>query len=87
MEYSPNKMQKNLNEHQFHFKKNYGQNFIVDKNIIQKIITSCDIDQETLVIEIGPGAGSLTVALAQYAKQVLCYGETKRGRRLRQRKI
>lgn len=73
MEYSPNKMQKNLNEHQFHFKKNYGQNFIVDKNIIQKIITSCDIDQETLVIEIGPGAGSLTVALAQYAKQVLCY--------------
>ncbi len=73
MEYSPNKMQQNLNSHQFHFKKNYGQNFIIDRNVIEKIVTSCQIDEDTLVIEIGPGAGSLTVGLAKYAKQVLCY--------------
>lgn len=73
MEYSPNKMQQNLNSHQFHFKKNYGQNFIIDRNIIEKIVTSCQIDDDTLVIEIGPGAGSLTVGLASHAKQILCY--------------
>ena len=48
MEYSPNKMQQNLNSHQFHFKKNYGQNFIIDRNIIEKIVTSCQIDDNTL---------------------------------------
>lgn len=73
MEYSPKKMQQKLNSHQFHFKKNYGQNFIIDRNIIEKIILASQIDNETLVIEIGPGAGSLTVELAQYAKQILCY--------------
>ena len=73
MEYSPNKMQQNLNSHQFHFKKNYGQNFIIDRNIIEKIVASSQIDENTLVIEIGPGAGSLTVGLAQHAKQILCY--------------
>ena len=73
MEYSPKKMQQKLNSHQFHFKKNYGQNFIIDRNIIEKIILASQIDSETLVIEIGPGAGSLTVELAQYAKQILCY--------------
>lgn len=73
MEYSPKKMQQKLNSHQFHFKKNYGQNFIIDRNIIEKIILASQIDNETLVIEVGPGAGSLTVELAQYAKQILCY--------------
>lgn len=73
MEYSPKKMQQKLNSHQFHFKKNYGQNFIIDRNIIEKIILASQIDSETLVIEIGPGAGSLTVELAQHAKQILCY--------------
>jgi len=73
MEYSPKKMQTTLNENNFHFKKNFGQNFIVDENLINSIITKAEIDKDTLVIEIGPGAGSLTSKLAKIAKQVLCY--------------
>lgn len=44
----------------FEFKKSLGQNFIKDDNIIDKIVRNSDIDKETLVIEIGPGAGSLS---------------------------
>lgn len=73
MEYSPKKMQTKLNENNFHFKKNFGQNFIVDENLINNIITKAEIDKDTLVIEIGPGAGSLTSKLAKVGKQVLCY--------------
>ncbi len=73
MEYSPNKMNNTLKENNFSFKKKFGQNFIVDKNIIQNIVNKSDIDKETLVIEIGPGAGSLTNALGAKAKNVLAY--------------
>ena len=73
MEYSPKKMQETLDNNSFKFKKNFGQNFIIDKNIIDNIILKSEIDKNTLVIEIGPGAGSLTTALAQSAKNVLCY--------------
>ena len=54
----------------FEFKKSLGQNFIKDDNIIDKIVGYSDIDKETLVIEIGPGAGSLSkkiVPLCGYA--------------------
>ena len=73
MDYSPNKMNQFLNNNSFNFKKKFGQNFIVDENIIDKIVDSASIDHDTMVIEIGPGAGSLTYKLAQKAKQVLCY--------------
>ena len=49
MEYSPLKMQKNLTSHDFYFKKNYGQNFIIDRNVIDKIVESSQIDEDTLV--------------------------------------
>lgn len=73
MEYSPKKMQSKLDDNNFHFKKNFGQNFIIDENLINNIITKAEIDKDTFVIEIGPGAGSLTSKLAKEAKQVLCY--------------
>ena len=73
MEYSPNKMNQLLNNNSFNFKKKFGQNFIIDENIIDKIVDSAAIDKDTMVIEIGPGAGSLTYKLAKNAKQVLCY--------------
>ena len=73
MEYSPKKMNDILEQNKFNFKKKFGQNFIVDENIINSIVTKSEIDKETLVIEIGPGAGSLTAKLAESAKQVLCY--------------
>lgn len=73
MEYSPNKMKENLENNNFRFKKKFGQNFIVDKNIIESIIKKAKIDKETLVIEVGPGAGSLTSELGKIAKNVLAY--------------
>ena len=73
MDYSPKKMQEMLDKSNFSLKKKFGQNFIVDENIINSIISKSQIDKDTLVIEIGPGAGSLTYKLAQYSKNVLCY--------------
>ena len=51
----------------------YGQNFIIDENIINSIIEKSNIDKDTLVIEVGPGAGSLTYKLGKYAKNVLAF--------------
>ena len=73
MEYSPNKMKEELTKENFNFKKKFGQNFIVDENIINNIINKSNIDKETLVIEIGPGAGSLTSELGKVAKNVIAY--------------
>ena len=73
MQYSQSKMKENLSEYNFNFKKKYGQNFIIDKNIIENIIKKTDIDKDTLVIEIGPGAGSLTTELEKKAKNVIAY--------------
>ena len=73
MEYSPKKIKEIMELNDFNFKKKFGQNFIIDENIIDSIINKADIDKNTLVIEIGPGAGSLTYKLAKNAKNVICY--------------
>lgn len=73
MKYSPKEMQTTLDVHNFSFKKKFGQNFIIDENIINSALKDIDIDSSTLVIEIGPGAGSLTTKLCEMAGQVLCY--------------
>lgn len=57
----------------FKFKKSYGQNFINDYNIINNIVKKSNIQENSLVIEIGPGAGILTRELCKYAKNVLSY--------------
>ena len=54
-------------------KKRYGQNFLLDHNILRKIADVANIDKNALVIEIGPGLGSLTDYLIQKAKHVLAY--------------
>lgn len=62
-----------MNINTFSFKKSFGQNFIKDKTIIDKIVSSSDIKEDSLVIEIGPGAGALTTKLVEKAKQVVAY--------------
>lgn len=57
----------------FKFKKKYGQNFLIDENILNNIVNSVDIDSETLVIEIGCGAGALTKRLISKTKKVVGY--------------
>ena len=53
--------------------KKYGQNFLIDTNIIDKIVSSASLDKETCVIEIGPGIGALTQLLARKAGHVISY--------------
>lgn len=63
----------NNNLENFNFKKKYGQNFLKDQNILRNIIEKSNIDKETLVIEVGVGAGALTKHLSLAAKNVLGY--------------
>ena len=53
--------------------KKFGQNFLIDKNVVEKIVATGNIDKNTCVIEIGPGIGALTQVLARYAGKVRCY--------------
>ncbi|TDM07218.1 16S rRNA (adenine(1518)-N(6)/adenine(1519)-N(6))-dimethyltransferase RsmA [Macrococcus lamae] len=62
-----------LDKHGFSFKKSLGQNFLIDTNVINNIITASGITDESGVIEIGPGMGSLTEQLAKRAKKVLAF--------------
>lgn len=60
-----------IKDNNFVFKKSLGQNFLIDGNILDKIVTSAGIDENTAVIEIGPGIGALTEKLAQKAGKVV----------------
>ena len=62
-----------LERHGFTFKKSFGQNFLTDSNILQKIVDTAEIDDQVNVIEIGPGIGALTEFLAERAAQVMAF--------------
>ena len=62
-----------MKSNDFRTKKKFGQNFLVDQNILAKIVESSSITSESLVIEIGPGMGSLTEHIMRKAKHVLAY--------------
>lgn len=62
-----------LNAHNAFAKKNFGQNFLINKSILEKIVKEADLNGEDFVIEIGPGLGSLTEFLCLNSKKVLCY--------------
>lgn len=62
-----------LRENELFAKKKFGQNFLVDQNILQRIVDVSEINSNVNVIEIGPGLGSLTEHLCQRANKVLCY--------------
>ncbi|MBR1975291.1 MAG: 16S rRNA (adenine(1518)-N(6)/adenine(1519)-N(6))-dimethyltransferase RsmA [Clostridia bacterium] len=62
-----------LEKHGFRFKKQFGQNFISDTNLLKSIVEASGITKDTTVVEIGCGAGTLTRALAEAAKQVYAF--------------
>lgn len=62
-----------IKKNRFNFKKKWGQNFIIDINILKKIVESANIANKTNVIEIGAGIGSLTEQLAKKAYRVISY--------------
>ena len=59
-----------LNKYRFVFQKKYGQNFLIDSHVLDKIIRAAEITEEDYVVEIGPGIGTMTQYLAAAAKGV-----------------
>ena len=60
-----------LQKYQFRMQKKYGQNFLIDTNILRKIIEAAQITKEDCVLEIGPGIGTMTQYLAEAAGSVI----------------
>lgn len=66
-------VKKILEQNDIIVKKQYGQNFLLDDNILKNIVKSAELKKDTNVIEIGPGLGFLTNYLQQATTNVLCY--------------
>ena len=60
-----------LQKYQFHFQKKYGQNFLIDTSVLERIIKAAQISTEDCVLEIGPGIGTMTQYLAETAGKVV----------------
>ena len=60
-----------LQKYHFNFQKKFGQNFLIDTNVLDKIIASAEITKEDCVLEIGPGIGTMTQYLAESAGEVV----------------
>lgn len=60
-----------LQKHDFHFRKKFGQNFLIDEHVLDKIVEAADVGSEDFVLEIGPGIGTLTQCLCEHARKVL----------------
>lgn len=59
-----------LQKYQFNFQKRYGQNFLIDTGVLDRIISAAQITLDDCVLEIGPGIGTMTQCLAEHARQV-----------------
>ena len=60
-----------LQKYQFSFQKKFGQNFLIDAHVLDKIIRAADIGKDDMVLEIGPGIGTMTQYLAEAAGKVI----------------
>ena len=60
-----------MKNHDFHTKKAFGQNFLIDSHVLNKIINAANVEKDDCVIEIGPGIGGLTEELARRAGRVI----------------
>ena len=61
-----------LNKYGIHANKSLGQNFLINEEVINQIIEKAEIDEKDLIIEIGPGLGTLTNRLLEKAGKVIC---------------
>lgn len=68
---TPSRTKQIIEENGFYFKKNFGQNFLIDSNILDNIAQCANITKQDCVLEVGPGIGSLTQVLAEHARQVV----------------
>ncbi len=60
-----------LQKYHFNFEKRFGQNFLIDTHVLEKIIRSANITKDDFVLEIGPGIGTMTQYLAESAREVV----------------
>lgn len=60
-----------LQKHHFNFQKRYGQNFLIDTGVLDRIVAAAEITKEDCVLEIGPGIGTMTQYLAENAGEVI----------------
>ena len=68
---NPRVIQQLMKEHHISARKKYGQNFLIDANILRQIVEAAEIYKEDLVLEIGPGFGALTEQLLKAAGKVI----------------
>lgn len=68
---TPGSTIKILKKYNFYFQKKFGQNFLIDTHILDKIITASGVTKEDCVLEIGPGIGTMTQYLAENAREVI----------------
>jgi len=68
---NPKKTIELIQKYSFRFQKKYGQNFLIDSHVIEKIISSAHLTKEDCILEIGPGIGTMTQALAEQAGKVI----------------
>ena len=60
-----------LQKYKFTFQKKFGQNFLIDTHVLDKIVNAAEITEEDVVLEIGPGIGTMTQYLAAHAQEVI----------------
>ena len=69
--FHPQEIRTVLERHGFHFSKALGQNFLTQSWVPERMMTDSGVDRDCVVLEIGPGMGTLTQAIARYAKKVV----------------
>jgi 16S rRNA (adenine1518-N6/adenine1519-N6)-dimethyltransferase len=69
--YTPSAVRELSERHDIRAVKRFGQNFLVDKNVIERIVEGAGVSEDDCVIEVGPGMGALTVAVAEKARRVV----------------
>ncbi|UOY91410.1 16S rRNA (adenine(1518)-N(6)/adenine(1519)-N(6))-dimethyltransferase RsmA [Ectobacillus sp. JY-23] len=70
---TPNRTKLILEKYGFSFKKSLGQNFLIDTNVLNRIVDCADLDNTSGAIEVGPGIGALTEQLAKRANKVVAF--------------
>lgn len=60
-----------LNRYRFSFQKKFGQNFLIDENVVEKIVRDAGVTKDDFVLEIGPGIGTMTQILCENAREVV----------------
>lgn len=74
---SPTTIKEILSKYSARPSKGLGQNFLIDKNVLKKIIGAADLNKNDVVLEVGPGIGTLTQELAKNAKKVIAVEKDK----------